>query len=59
MREYVLFFPYGAVYLLDAETHRVHRKLPLRSLGALRMSELSDNFLAGRRRRRRRPLARR
>ena len=24
----------------------MHRKLPLRSLGALRMSQLSDNFLA-------------
>ena len=35
-----------AIYMLNSETHRMHRKLPLRSLGALRMSELSDNFLA-------------
>lgn len=42
----VMLVASNAVYLLNAETHRVHRKLPLRSLGALRMSELSDNFLA-------------
>lgn len=42
----VMLVASNAVYLLNAETHRAHRKLPLRSLGALRMSELSDNFLA-------------
>ena len=42
----VMLVASNAVYLLDADTHRVRRKLPLRSLSALRMSELSDNFLA-------------
>jgi len=35
-----------SVYLLDADTRRVRRKLPIRELGAIRMSELSDNFIA-------------
>lgn len=42
----VMLLASNALYFLNAETHRMHRKLPLRSLGALRMSELSDNFLA-------------
>ena len=35
-----------SVYLLDADSRRVRRKLPIRELGAIRMSELSDNFIA-------------
>jgi len=36
----------NAVYLLDAETRRVRRKIAVKALGCLRMSEHSDNFLA-------------
>lgn len=35
-----------ATYLLDPASLRVRRKFPIKSLGALRMSELPDNFLA-------------
>ena len=36
----------SAVYLLNAETHRIHRKIPLRAVECVRMSELPDNFVA-------------
>ena len=37
----------NSIFLLDADARRgARRKIPLRSLASLRMSEMSDNFLA-------------
>ena len=42
----VLLVAANAVYLLDAETRRARRRLPMRALSCVRMSEFADNFLA-------------
>lgn len=42
----VMVVAQNSVFLLDASTLRVRRKIPIKRLSSIRMSEYSDNFLA-------------